>query len=562
MNKTDKVEKWWEKEVIYQLYPKSFKDSNHDGIGDLQGIREKLPYLKELGITTIWICPIFTSPMVDNGYDISDFEGINPEFGTMDDFDELLKEAAVLEIKVILDLVINHTSDEHPWFQAALNDKNSPYRSYYIFKEGKTEPNNWRSIFGGSVWEQVPNEEMYYFHAFDKKQPDLNWENPALRQELYAMINRWLEKGIAGFRIDSITFIKKDQDFASLPADGADGLASCKSKTRNRPGIELFLNELKEATFEKYQCVTVGEAPGVPYEEYGDFIGDEGYFSMIFDFNYSDIDVESGSDWFKRTNWTTKEFKEKLQKSQEVLQANGWGANFIENHDQPRAVSKFIKPGYQTDEAAKALGMTYFFLRGTPFIYQAQELGMQNAKRNKIDQFNDISSIDNYYRSIQEGFTPDEAMSFVNQRSRDNTRTPFPWDETKFGGFSDTTPWLAMTEEFPKRNAQDNQVFEQYKKMIALRQHSEVSDVLTKGSIVFLEDVPDNVIGYKRVLNETEVFCYTNLGTGKEKILLPEKMTLLLNSHDDLVREADELILHPYQSVLFKKINEVSGNGN
>lgn len=554
---------WWEKEVIYQIYPKSFKDSNNDGIGDIQGIREKLPYLKELGITTIWICPIFTSPMVDNGYDISDFEGINPEFGTMSDFDLLLKDTNELGINVILDLVINHTSDEHPWFQAALKDKNSPYRSYYIFKEGKTEPNNWRSIFGGSVWEKLPDEDVYYFHAFDKKQPDLNWENPTLRQELYAMINRWLDKGIAGFRIDSITFIKKDQDYASLPTDGVDGLASCKSKTRNRPGIEKFLNELKKETFEKYNCVTVGEAPGVPYNEYGDFIGDEGYFSMIFDFNYSDIDVESGSDWFKRTNWTTKEFKEKLKQSQEVLQANGWGANFIENHDQPRAASKFIKPGYQTDEAIKALGMLYFFLRGTPFIYQGQELGMRNAERKGIEQFNDISSVDNYYRSIQEGFTPEEAMDFVNQRSRDNTRTPFPWNDKQYGGFSNVTPWLAMTKEYPIRNAQQNQVLNHYKQMIELRQYGSVSEVLIKGKIVFLENVPDNVVAYKRVLNDVEVYSYTNLSDVEETVPLEvESFCVLLNSHDALVREENQMKLHPYQSVLLKKMNEVSDNGN
>ena len=558
------TEKWWEKEVIYQIYPKSFNDSNHDGIGDIQGIREKLPYLKDLGITMIWICPIFTSPMVDNGYDISDFEGINPEFGTMADFDQLLKEAKEMNIKIILDLVINHTSDEHPWFQAALKDKNSPYREYYIFKEGKEEPNNWRSIFGGSVWEQVPGEEVYYFHAFDKKQPDLNWENPVVRQELYAMINRWLDKGIAGFRIDSITFIKKDQDYASLPADGADGLASCKFKTRNRPGIEVFLNELKQETFEKHNCVTVGEAPGVPYTEYNEFIGDNGYFSMIFDFNYSDIDVESGSDWFKRTNWTTKEFKGMLQESQEVLQANGWGANFIENHDQPRALSKFVKEGYQTDEAAKALGMLYFFLRGTPFIYQGQELGMGNATRTTIDQFNDISSIDNYYRSIQEGFSAEEALDFVNKRSRDNTRTPFPWDTSQYGGFSDVKPWLGMTEEYPIRNAHHNPVYEHYQKMIALRQDSVISSILINGQIVFLDEVPDNVIAYKRVLNGNIVYCYTNLSEQKETIVVKDSIVeLVLNSHPTFVRESNSIELQPYQSIVLQKIvNEVKDSDN
>ncbi len=548
INKKD----WWKDEVIYQIYPKSFNSSNNNGVGDLNGIKEKLFYLKELGITTIWICPIFTSPMADNGYDIADFDGINPQFGTMKDFDNLLKECKKLKIKIILDLVINHTSDEHRWFKQALCDKNSKYRDYYIFKEGKHPPNNWRSIFGGSVWEKVVGEDCYYLHIFDKKQPDLNWENKQLREELYQMINRWLEKGISGFRIDSITFIKKNADYKSLPADGIDGLVTCKHKTRNQPGIEVFLNELKEKTFEKYNCMTVGEAPGVNYTEFSNFIGKDGYFSMIFDFHYADIDVESGSDWFKRTNWTTKEFKSLLIKSQQALQKSGWGANFIENHDQPRALSKLVKKDFQTPESAMGIGSMYFFLRGTPFIYQGQELGMINAKRDNIKQFDDISSIDNFYRGIEEGFSEKEALNFVNMRSRDNSRTPMPWDNTKYGGFSNYKPWLEMTEEYPSVNTIKNTVFDFYKKMIFLRQNSKISSILKTGSIQFLSDLSDNIIAYYRELYGEKIYSFTNLSPTTEEITIPKEIIkIYLNTHTNKVL-GKQFKLVPYQSILFK----------
>ncbi|MEO1770454.1 alpha-glucosidase [Candidatus Enterococcus ferrettii] len=549
----EKEKNWWKKEIIYQIYPKSFKDSNHDGIGDLKGIIEKLPYLKELGVTTLWICPIFSSPMVDNGYDIADFEDINPQFGTMEDVDFLLAEAKKFDLKVMLDLVINHTSDEHVWFQKALADKDSPYRDYYIFKEGKEPPNNWRSIFGGSVWEKVPNEECYYLHVFDKRQPDLNWENREMRQELYAMINRWLEKGIAGFRIDSITFIKKDQDYGSLPADGVDGLVSCKEKTRNRPGIENFLHELRRETFDKHNCVTVGEAPGVSYEEFPTYVGEDGYFSMIFDFHYADIDVESGSDWFKRTNWTTVEFKDLLMQSQAALQNAGWGANFIENHDQPRALSKFVAQEFQSADSALGLGAMYFFLRGTPFIYQGQELGMVNAERTSISQFDDISSIDNYARSIKEGFSEKEALRFVNQRSRDNSRTPMPWNDSQYGGFSDQKPWLSMTEEYPKVNAIGNSVFKGYKKMISLRQQSVISDILQVGDIAFIDNLPEAVIGYRRIAKTGSLISYTNFSSEKVAFELEKPINELhFDSHNQTF-SGTKIELLPYQSILISE---------
>ncbi|PTE78936.1 glucohydrolase [Staphylococcus equorum] len=552
---------WWQKEIIYQIYPRSFKDTNNDGVGDINGIVEKLPYLNSLGITMIWICPIFKSPMVDNGYDISDYKDINSEFGNLDDLETLLNEAKQYDIKIMLDLVVNHTSDEHEWFEAALNDPKSPYRDYYIFKEGVdgAPPNNWRSIFGGSVWEKVANEDMYYMHVFDKKQPDLNFENPKLREEIYHMINWWLEKGLAGFRIDSITFLKKDQDFESLPADGNDGLVTCKHKTRNRPGIESFLIELKQQTFEKFDCITVGEAPGVSYGELDEFIGEDGYFSMIFDFKYADIDVESGSDWFKRTNWTTEEYKQLLFESQEAIQKVGWGANFIENHDQPRALSKLVKdPVYQNFTGGSAIAMLYFFLRGTPFIYQGQELGMTNFERKYIDEFNDISSIDNFHRSIEEGFTEEQAMEFVNLRSRDNTRTPLPWNSHKFGGFSKTKPWIGLIENYKAINVQNEEnnpdsLLNFYKELIQLRNHSKYNQTLIYGDFTAHRETNANIISYFRSDQTTKLQVIVNLSNKHNDFDIKNtKYELLLDNYGKDEKTVDTLKLRPYEALIIE----------
>ncbi|MGL9749773.1 alpha-glucosidase [Enterococcus sp. DIV0170] len=550
---------FWKEEVVYQIYPKSFYDSNGDGIGDIKGITQKLDYLAELGVTMLWICPIFTSPMVDNGYDIADYKGIQAEFGTMEDLTELIEAAKARGMKVILDLVVNHSSDEHAWFQAALADPESLYRDYYIFKAGKKGnlPNNWRSIFGGSVWEPVPNEDnMYYFHTFDKRQPDLNWENPALRQEIYEMINWWLEKGIAGFRIDSITFIKKDQDYGDVEIDGSDGLGSVKNKTRNRPGIEKFLAELNRETFQKYECVSVGEAPGVPYDQYDQYIGEDGYFNMIFDFHYADVDVENGSEWFRRTNWQPQDLKELVFKSQNAIQKSGWGANFLENHDQPRSLSKYITDKrYQNEIGAKALGTMFFFLRGTPFIYQGQEIGMKNFQRESIEDFNDVSSIDNYHRSLLEGFSKEEALNFVNQRSRDNTRTPFSWNATANAGFSKSNEsWLKLTGDQAEVNAADqinrsDSVFSHYQQMIHLRNHSEYRDTLIYGQFVPL-NTADAVIAYERVGKET-VQVFVNLSNQEQEIKTSGEV--LLNNYHELKEQAGMKVLQPYQAVVIRK---------
>ncbi|MFD2830979.1 alpha-glucosidase [Corticicoccus populi] len=551
--------KWWQKEVIYQIYPRSFNDSNDDGVGDIKGIIEKLPYLNDLGITMIWICPIFKSPMVDNGYDISDYEDVNPEFGTMSDLDELLKKAADYGIKLILDLVINHTSDEHVWFKEALKNPESKYRDYYIFKDSRDgmPPNNWRSIFGGSVWEKVQGEDKYYMHVFDKKQPDLNFENPEVRKEIYQMINRWLDKGLAGFRIDSITFLKKDQDFESLPADGNDNLVTCKYKTRNRPGLDQFLMDLKRETFDKYDCVTVGEAPGVQYDEFDDFIGEDGYFSMIFDFKYADIDVESGSDWFKRTNWTPKDFRELLFKSQDAIQKVGWGANFIENHDQPRALSKFIKDErYHNEIGGSALALMYFFLRGTPFIYQGQEIGMTNFERSSIKEFNDISSIDNYYRSMEEGFSETEALNFVNLRSRDNTRTPFPWNAEEYAGFSKAEPWLALTENYKEINVdtiagRESSLLDFYKELIQLRNHSVYSNTLIYGEFEADDSASENIISYRRQHQNERLQVVVNLSNQTENYTFDNApRRVIISNYDQFDINECRLQLKPYEAVL------------
>ena len=413
---------WWLDEVVYQVYPRSFQDSNHDGIGDIRGIISRLDYIRDLGVTMIWVSPVYKSPMVDMGYDISDYQDIDPQFGSMADFKELLAEANKRGMKIIMDLVVNHTSDEHEWFQAALADKQSPYRDYYIFKtpaDGQV-PNNWRSLFGGSTWTEVPGEPgTYYFHSFAPEQPDLNWENPAMRRDIYDMINWWLEMGVAGFRIDAITHLKKDLDWASLPSDGPDGLVSVLKKGQNRPGIDDFLSELKAETFAKYDAVTIGEAYGVPDEDLHKYIGPDGYFSMIFDFSYMNIEVENTDEWYRgRSEWTTTDLRERMFNSQkQVHEIEGYLGNVLENHDQPRVLSKMISnAAYRTETAAKTLATMYYFLPGVPVIYQGQELGMKNFNRESIDDFNDVSSINNYEMALQGGVTEAEALDVINKK--------------------------------------------------------------------------------------------------------------------------------------------------
>ncbi|MBR2542520.1 MAG: alpha-glucosidase [Lactococcus sp.] len=551
---------WWMREVAYQIYPRSFADTNNDGIGDLRGIIEKLAYLSDLGITLIWLSPMYPSPMADNGYDISDYYGISEAFGTMDDFDDLLAAAKTYGIKIILDLVVNHTSDEHAWFQELLADPNSPYRDYYILKQGKDLPTNWRSNFGGSVWEKLPNGEpdTYYFHSFHKKQPDLNWENPKLRQEIYQMILFWLNKGISGFRVDAINFIKKDQKWQNLPADGADGLAKVTKAGRNIPGMNVFLDELKAEAFDGFDVVTVAEAAGVAYSDLPEFIGESGYFDMIFDFKWADIDVKSGSEWFRRQAWTIADLRELIMTQQLAMQVAGWSANFIENHDQPRATTKYLGEAATNLDAVKTLGAMYFFLRGTPFIYQGQELGMTNFKRSDISEFDDISSIDQYYRSIKEGLNEQEALSVINLRSRDNSRTPFPWTDAPNGGFSKVSPWLSSTDNFEQINAahaleNPDSLYYFYKRMIAFRQED---DSLIYGD--FSPIMPKNatVIAYKRLYKGKITSAYFNLrSTDVVEVITGRVNKLTFETQENAACITDNtLTLKAYSGVLFTEM--------
>ena len=404
------TKKWWKEAVVYQVYPKSFYDSNHDGIGDIAGVTAKLDYLQDLGIDVIWLSPVYESPMDDNGYDISNYYNIDKQFGSNEDMDQLIKEAKARDMRIIMDLVINHSSDEHEWFKKALEDPNGKYADYYIFKEGDgpNPPNNWRSIFGGSVWEQL-DDGRYYMHMFSKKQPDLNWESEALREELYAIVNYWLEKGLGGFRIDAITYIKKDQEFKSLAPDRPDGLANCNELSQNYEGIDEFLLELRERTFDQYDCMTVAEAPGVPYDQLGDYIGDNGYFDMMFDFSHTEVDANENDEWFDRLDWTIDDFKKLLFTSQLEAQKIGWGTAYLENHDQPRSISKYIPEGHINFHSSSMLATMYFLLRGTPFIYQGQEIGMTNCVMESVGEFDDLATHDQYNRALEAGLSEAEA---------------------------------------------------------------------------------------------------------------------------------------------------------
>ena len=568
--------KWWQKEVGYQIYPRSFYDSNNDGIGDLNGITAKLDYLKELGITLIWVCPIFKSPMDDNGYDISDYYDVNPEFGTKEDLERLIKEAEKRGIKIILDLVINHTSDEHEWFLEALKNPESKYRNYYIFKRGKNglPPTNWRSHFGGSAWEKVEGEadengnEMYYLHLFTKKQPDLNWENPEVREELYKMVNYWLEKGIAGFRVDAINSIKKDEDYLNLPVDGADGLAHNVKYTLNQPGIEEFLSELAKETFKKYNCMTVAETPMLEYERYNDFIGEDGFFSMIFGFSYADLDMTKGGFYYSLRDIPTIELREAIFESQLTQQKYGWGAPFLENHDLPRSLNKFF--GEKANETnAKLLGNVFFFLRGTPFIYQGQEIGMDNFVRKDISEFDDIASKDQYQRALGEKFSTEEALYFVNKRSRDNSRTPMQWDNSKNAGFSENEnikSWIKLTGSKAVTNVKnqlndENSIFAHYKKMINLRQNGKYSDCLIYGEFIPVPLENEKIIAYVRKYGNQKLLCISNFSELKQevklndiaKVLGEKEITLgevLINNFDKIGKDEKKLNLEEFQSLL------------
>lgn len=533
----DMQKKWWHDKVAYQIYPKSFCDTNGDGIGDLRGIISKLDYLKELGVDIIWLSPIYKSPFVDQGYDISDYYAIAEEFGTMEEFDELLAEAKKRDMYLIMDLVVNHCSDKHEWFQKALADPDGPYADYFYFRKGKNgnPPSNYRSYFGGNCWEPVPGSDKYYFHMFAKEQPDLNWENPKLREEIYRMINWWLDKGLAGFRIDAIINIKKDLAFPDMEPDGDDGLASCWRMVENVEGVDALLEDLKNHTFAKKDAFTVGEVFNIGVEDLPDFIGENGHFSTIFDFSAHMLsDGKHG--WYDAPKISFDAWKKAITDSQMRVQNVGFEANIIENHDEPRGVSRFLPDYAQNADGAKMLGTVSVLLRGIPFIYQGQEIGMQNARWNSVDEFDDISTKDQYRMAREAGLSDAEALAVCSVMSRDNARTPMQWKDAPQAGFTSGTPWLKVNDNYPvinveKEEGQLDSVLHYYRKLIALRKSGEYRELFTYGKFEPAYENADHVMAYYRILQGRRVLVAANFGTDTIELdwEVPAKKVLLSN---------------------------------
>lgn len=546
--------KWWKEAVAYQIYPRSFMDSNNDGIGDLQGIISKLDYLKDLGIDVIWICPVYKSPNDDNGYDISDYQDIMSDFGTMEDFNELLSEIHKRNMKIIIDLVINHTSDEHPWFIESRSSKQNPKRDWYIWREGKDnkEPNNWESIFKGSAWEYDENTKEYYLHLFSKKQPDLNWENEDMRNEIYKMINWWLDKGIDGFRVDAISHINKEEGLVDM--DNPDNLKYVPSfdKHMNVEGIHDYLRELKENTFSKYDIMTVGEANGVKVEQATDWVGEnDGKFNMLFQFEHIDL-------------WNSSEFnlpnlKKVWNKWQVNLENDGWNALFIENHDITRVVSSWGDDTRFLKESAKALGLLYFMHKGTPFIYQGQEIGMTNVKFNDINEYDDIRSINEYNQLINQGMSPKDALEHIWNTSRDNTRTPMQWDDSLNAGFSKSNPWIHVNPNYKYINVKeqledDDSILNFYKKMIKIKKSSECL-IYGKYNLIIEDDT--NIFAYERILNDEKFLVICNLKSESsnykyEKLTLKYENLILSNYNVDAHKDLNNFELKPWEARLYK----------
>lgn len=551
----------WQRELVaYQIYPRSFYDSNGDGIGDLNGIIKKLDYLKDLGIDLIWISPIYKSPNDDNGYDISNYKEILDEFGTMDDFDKLLNEAHKRGLKIIMDLVINHTSDEHPWFMEAKRSKNNPKRKWYIWRKGKnsghrgerSEPNNWASIFGGSAWEYDSNSEEYYLHLFSKKMPDLNWENKELRNAIYEMINWWLDKGIDGFRVDAISHIKK-ADYEDMPNPNTYKYVQAFDKHMKQPGIDKLLEELKENTFDKYNIFTIAEASGVGVDDLEEWSGEsKGKFSMIFQFEHIHLWNMDNSE-----RSSLVELKKTLSRWQEAVFKDGWIALFLENHDLTRSVSKFGCETKYWKESSKALALMYFMQMGTPFIYQGQEIGMTNADYNSIEDFDDISTINSYKERIENGMSEKESLAIVSATTRDNSRTPMQWNKSKNGGFTTGIPWIKLNNNYRKINVEDqlkdkDSILNFYKDIIKIKKENKA---LIYGKYDILLENHDKLYVYTRTLKKEKYIIITNISEEYVEFNYEEglkyKNLLLANykvkEHDNITK----FILKPYEARIY-----------
>ena len=544
---------WWKEAVVYQIYPRSFCDSNGDGIGDLNGITSKLDYLKELGIDVIWLSPVYKSPNDDNGYDISDYEDIMTEFGTMEDFDKMLDAAHDRGIKIVMDLVVNHTSDEHPWFVESRSSKDNEKRDYYIWKEGKDgkEPTNWGSAFSGPAWKYDEHTDMYYLHLFSVKQPDLNWENPKVRNEVYDMMTRWCEKGIDGFRMDVISLISKPVGYPDAKVVGLYGdMGICA----NGPKVHDYLKEMNERVLSKFDIMTVGETAGVTLEEakkYANMDGSE--LNMVFQFEHTDLD---GGERFK---WDTKPMplvplKENLSKWQKGLEDVAWNSLYFCNHDQPRIVSRL---GDESDAyrelSAKCIATCLHMMQGTPYVYQGEELGMTNTVFNSLDDFRDLESINAYRELIESGlFTKDDMFPKIAHKSRDNARTPMPWDASENAGFTTGTPWLALNPNYKKINVADqlrreDSVFHYYQKLIRLRKENEII-VYGKYELLLPED--ENIFAYTRTLGDKKLITVCNFSKSEQKFDFTgyENAKVLISNYGGDIRDGG--ILKPYEAVV------------
>ena len=550
---------WWKGKVAYQIYPKSFKDSKGDGVGDLKGITEKLDYLQDLGIDILWLSPIYKSPFIDQGYDISDYYAIDPLFGTMEDMEELIAEGKKRGISIIMDLVVNHCSSHHEWFQKALADPEGPYADYFYFIESDKEPNNWESYFGGSVWEPVPGTNKYYLHSFHKDQPDLNWQNPVLREEIYKMINWWLDKGIAGFRIDAIINIKKDLEWRSLPSDRENGLVPVLESLVNAQSIEPFLQELKERTFAKYNAFTVGEVFNETDEELHFFIGKDGVFSSIFDFKQTMLGQE-GKGWFDHSLPTADELKESIFQAHERADSIGVLSTIIENHDEPRGVSHYIAEGQVNDTSKKALGTIQILRKGIPFIYQGQEIGMENQVFESVEDFDDIATINGYHVAKEAGLSEEEALAAIAKYSRDNARTPMQWSAEPGLGFSDGSAWLISPKPDVAINVEDqekdpNSILNYYRQLTALYRHPLYGNTVRFGDMIPAYRDRENIIAFER-RGDKRLLVVSNFQNRQATLELPTPIkTVLLNNTAGLFHEGDQVLeLVPYQTVVLELV--------
>ena len=554
--------RWWKESVVYQIYPRSFCDSNGDGIGDLNGITSKFDYLKELGIDVIWLSPVYKSPNDDNGYDISDYQAIMDEFGTMEDFDRMLAAAHERGIKIMMDLVVNHTSDEHKWFIESRKSTDNPYRDYYIWRPAKEDgslPNNWGSCFSGPAWEYDKTTDMYFLHLFSKKQPDLNWDNPVVRQEVFDMMNWWLKKGVDGFRMDVISLISKEPGLPDYET-GLNGYASI-DPVANGPREHEFLQEMRQKALNNADTITVGECVGVTVEEAQKYAGiDEKELNMVFQFEHMNVDCdkENGSKWTTR-KMDLRDMKKILTRWQKGLQDVAWNSLYWENHDQPRSVSRF---GNDSDEyreiSAKMLATCLHMMQGTPYVYQGEELGMTNCPFNTLENFRDLESINAFHELTEQGKkTEEEMMAAISYKGRDNARTPMQWDDSIYAGFSTAQPWIMVNPNYTKINAKDqvnreDSVFKYYQKLISLRHNS---DLIVYGTYdLLLADDPD-IYAYTRTLDDDKLIVYCNFSDNTREVELPEEFTngkILISNYNDAAVNT-KITLRPYEAIVILK---------